>query len=142
MFCLGSCFWKPLWPSHFLLCSLVRSLTSQVIYVHEPVQGLNLNRRSISGLEPEMPVTGVIWPVFENHVMVSSLRFICPVEKVDIRTLKITSVCSHKTMGNKHPVMEFSNPQELSSFAPLWKAANSWVWVWPVDASSKACHTD
>jgi hypothetical protein len=29
----------------------------QGIYLHEPVQGVNLNRRSISGLEPELPVT-------------------------------------------------------------------------------------
>jgi len=28
----------------------------------EPVQGLNLNRRSISGLEPEIPVTTVNTP--------------------------------------------------------------------------------
>ena len=34
----------------------VRSFTAKEICVHEPVQGLNLNRRSISGLEPEMPV--------------------------------------------------------------------------------------
>jgi hypothetical protein len=27
------------------------------MYLHEPVQGLNLNRRSISGLEPVTPVT-------------------------------------------------------------------------------------
>jgi hypothetical protein len=43
--------------SHFLLCSLVRSFTAKGIYLHEPVQGLNLNNQSISGLEPETPVT-------------------------------------------------------------------------------------
>jgi len=32
-------------------------IDSQGIYLPEPVQGLNLNRRSISGFEPEMPVT-------------------------------------------------------------------------------------
>jgi hypothetical protein len=32
-------------------------IDSQGIYFHERVQDLNLNRRSISGLEPEMPVT-------------------------------------------------------------------------------------
>jgi len=35
----------------------VRSFTAKGICVHEPIQGFNLNRRSISGLEPEMPVT-------------------------------------------------------------------------------------
>ena len=30
----------------------------------EPVQGLNLNRRYISGLEPEMPVTQVMCHMF------------------------------------------------------------------------------
>jgi len=35
----------------------VRSFTAKGIYLHEPVQGLNLNRWSISGLETEMPVT-------------------------------------------------------------------------------------
>jgi len=35
----------------------VRSFTAKGICVYEPVQGLNLNRRSISRLEPEMPVT-------------------------------------------------------------------------------------
>ena len=35
----------------------VRSFTAKGIYLHEPVQGLNLNRRFISGIEPEMPVT-------------------------------------------------------------------------------------
>jgi len=33
------------------------SFTATGIYLHEPVHGLNLNRQSISGLEPEMPVT-------------------------------------------------------------------------------------
>jgi len=37
----------------------VRSFTAKGIYFHEPIQGLNLNRRSISGLEPEVPVTTV-----------------------------------------------------------------------------------
>jgi len=32
----------------------VRSFTAKEICVHEPVQGLNLNRRSISGLEPDI----------------------------------------------------------------------------------------
>jgi len=40
-----------------LLFQLVRSLTVKGTYVKKPVQGLNLDRRSISGLEPEMPVT-------------------------------------------------------------------------------------
>jgi hypothetical protein len=44
-------------PSHLLLFSLVRSFTAKSICFHEPVQGSNLNRRSISGLESEMPVT-------------------------------------------------------------------------------------
>jgi len=35
----------------------VRSFTVKGICLHEPVQGLNLNRRSILGLEPKMPVT-------------------------------------------------------------------------------------
>jgi len=35
----------------------VRSFTAKGIYLHESIQGLNLNRQSISGLEPEMPVT-------------------------------------------------------------------------------------
>jgi len=35
----------------------VRSFTANGICVHEPVQGFNLNHRSISGLEPEMSVT-------------------------------------------------------------------------------------
>jgi hypothetical protein len=47
----------PLRPSHLLLCSLVRSYTAKSICLNEPVQGSNMNRRSISGLEPEMPVT-------------------------------------------------------------------------------------
>jgi len=34
-----------------------RSFTAKGICVHEPVQGFNLNLRSISGVEPEMPVT-------------------------------------------------------------------------------------
>jgi hypothetical protein len=40
-----------------LLCSLVRTHRAKGIYLREPVQGLHLNHRSISGLEPEMPVT-------------------------------------------------------------------------------------
>jgi len=44
-------------PSHLLLCSLVRSFAANGICLHEPVQGLNLNRRSISGLDSKMPVT-------------------------------------------------------------------------------------
>jgi hypothetical protein len=40
-----------------LLSSLVRSFTAKGIYLHEPIQGLNLNLQSISGLEPKMPVT-------------------------------------------------------------------------------------
>ena len=36
---------------------LVRSFTAKRICLHEPVHVLNLNRRSISGLEPEMLVT-------------------------------------------------------------------------------------
>jgi len=36
----------------------VRSFTTKGICVHEPVQGLNLNHRFISGLEPEIPITG------------------------------------------------------------------------------------
>jgi len=35
----------------------VRSFTGKGICLHESVQGLNLNCRSISGLEPEMLVT-------------------------------------------------------------------------------------
>jgi hypothetical protein len=45
-------------PHTLLLFSLVRSFQAKVIHLHEPVQGLNLNRQSISGIEPEMPVTG------------------------------------------------------------------------------------
>jgi len=33
------------------------SFTAKGILLHEPVQGLNLNCQSISGLEPEMPET-------------------------------------------------------------------------------------
>jgi hypothetical protein len=33
------------------------SFIAKGIYLHNPVHGLNLNRPSISGLEPEMPVT-------------------------------------------------------------------------------------
>ena len=44
-------------PHTFLLFSLVRSFAAKGIHRHESVQGLNLNRWSISGLEPEMPVT-------------------------------------------------------------------------------------
>jgi hypothetical protein len=39
------------------MCSLVRSWTAKGVCLHESVQGLNLYRRSVSGLEPEMPVT-------------------------------------------------------------------------------------
>ena len=35
----------------------VRSFTAKGICLHEPIRGLNLNRRSISELEPEIPVT-------------------------------------------------------------------------------------
>jgi hypothetical protein len=35
----------------------VRSFTAKGICLHEPIQGLNLNCQSISGLEPEMLVT-------------------------------------------------------------------------------------
>jgi len=35
---------------------LVLLFTANEICVHEPVQGLNLNHRFTSGLEPEMPV--------------------------------------------------------------------------------------
>jgi len=35
----------------------VRSFTAKGICVRELLQGLNLNRQSKSGLEPEMPVT-------------------------------------------------------------------------------------
>jgi hypothetical protein len=48
---------KLLNASHLLLWSPVGSFTAKLIYLHEPVQGLNLNRQSISGLEPEMSVT-------------------------------------------------------------------------------------
>jgi hypothetical protein len=37
--------------------TLVRSFTAKGLYLHEPVQGLNLNRRSITRLETEMPIT-------------------------------------------------------------------------------------
>jgi hypothetical protein len=37
--------------------TLVRSLTAKGMYLHEPVQGLNLNRQPITRLEPVMPVT-------------------------------------------------------------------------------------
>jgi len=36
-----------------LLLSLVRPFATKGIYLNKPVQGLNLNRRSISGLEHE-----------------------------------------------------------------------------------------
>jgi hypothetical protein len=39
---------------------LVRSFTAKGICLYEPIQGLNLNRQSISGLEPKMPVTQVM----------------------------------------------------------------------------------
>jgi len=35
----------------------LRLFTGKGICLHEPVQGVNLNRPSITGLEPEMPVT-------------------------------------------------------------------------------------
>jgi hypothetical protein len=37
--------------------TLVGHFQPKGMYLHEPVQGLNLNRRSITGLEPVMPVT-------------------------------------------------------------------------------------
>jgi hypothetical protein len=37
--------------------TLGRSFTAKGMYLHESFQGLNLNRRSITGLETEMPVT-------------------------------------------------------------------------------------
>jgi hypothetical protein len=40
--------------------SLVRSFPAKIMYLHEPFQGLNLNCRSIAGLEPVMPVTPVL----------------------------------------------------------------------------------
>jgi hypothetical protein len=42
---------------HTSCCSPVRSSTAKWSSLLEPVQGLNLKCRSISGLEPEMPVT-------------------------------------------------------------------------------------
>jgi hypothetical protein len=57
MFCPGSSF-SVLWQlSQLLQFTLLNHLQpTKSIYI-EPVQGLNLNRRSISGLEPKMPVT-------------------------------------------------------------------------------------
>jgi len=43
--------------SHTPAVFLVRSFTAKGIHLHEPVQGLSLNQRFISGLEPQMPVT-------------------------------------------------------------------------------------
>jgi hypothetical protein len=37
--------------------SLVRSFPANGMYLHEPIQGLNLNRRPITRLELVMPVT-------------------------------------------------------------------------------------
>jgi hypothetical protein len=37
--------------------TLVRSFTAKGMYLHEPIQGLNLNRLAITRLETEMPVT-------------------------------------------------------------------------------------
>jgi hypothetical protein len=48
--------------------TLVRSFTAKGMYLHEPVQGLNLNRRPITGLEPVMPVTtqNTLRPILDN----------------------------------------------------------------------------
>jgi hypothetical protein len=48
---------RALRPSHFLLCFPLRSFTVKGIFLHDPLKGLNLNRQSVSELEPEMPVT-------------------------------------------------------------------------------------
>jgi len=45
----------------------VRSFTAKGIYLNEPFQGLNLNCRSISGIEPELLVTSV-YSNTQNHV--------------------------------------------------------------------------
>jgi hypothetical protein len=37
--------------------TLVKSFTAKGRHLHEPVQGLNRNRQSITRLETEMPVT-------------------------------------------------------------------------------------
>jgi hypothetical protein len=37
--------------------TLFRSFTTKGMYLHEPIQGLNLNRWFITRLETEMPVT-------------------------------------------------------------------------------------
>ena len=57
MFCPGSSIWMPLRRSYLLLRSLVRSFTAKGICPHESGQVLSLNRRSISGLVLEKPVT-------------------------------------------------------------------------------------
>ena len=45
----------------------VRLFTDKRMYLNEPFQGLNLNCRSISGIEPEMLVTSV-YSNPQNHV--------------------------------------------------------------------------
>jgi hypothetical protein len=54
--------------------SPVRSFAAKGIYLHEPLQGLNLNRRSISGSEPEMPVTNAIPGAWEKAIVVPIYR--------------------------------------------------------------------
>jgi hypothetical protein len=71
-------------PAVFPSCVVDR----QGIHLHEPVQGLNLNRRSISGLEPEMLVTVWKWkmscpwwkanpntPFVPNSSLITSLSY-------------------------------------------------------------------
>jgi len=62
-----------------VLFQLVRSFTAKGTHVKKPVQCLNLNRWSISGLEPEMPVThSDHWEkgscIFVNNFIISILR--------------------------------------------------------------------
>jgi hypothetical protein len=61
-------------PHKLLLFPLVRSFTARVVYLHEPVQGLNLSCRSISGLEPELPVTNIKDNVTSTFFTCSLLR--------------------------------------------------------------------
>jgi hypothetical protein len=62
-----------------LAVTLVGHLQPKGMYLHEPVvQGLNLNRRSITGLETEMPVTNIAREINIRNLsyilMLNSLR--------------------------------------------------------------------
>jgi len=84
----------------------LRSFTGKGICPHEPVRGLNLNCRSISGLEREMPVT----------VLGQPISLIFKGQAVQAWPLVMGPIGCPKTLVSSCPFMLPSIPEEQSSY--------------------------